>query len=302
MLAKQSHAPHIWESALVGHHISGQPEAEVVSWAQQGKFRGTTEDKIAATVHLVRFATTDRTPSSGLSQAVDELDLPRWTLPEYPNRQSVSEEHSILLNAPVSERMKSMHAYFVEAYRAIKLKDFAGAKAIFSESAKFYDLTDHRVNPTLICYLPYYAYAAVKAGDTSSIEKMVSGTKIPRQDFDYQLTMAILAAASGKNEEALQFLQRARHLRPHTENRALLTQYTFGEISGLVAEMTGSNKIRALTLEWAQKSQKFEPWQSWAYALEARLTKNHTERWRALAMLFYLDPKSESLSALRNPR
>lgn len=299
MLAKQSRAPHIWESALVGHHISGQPEAEVVSWAQQGKFRGTTEDKIAATVYLVRFATTDRTPSSSLSQAVDALDLPRWKLPEYP--KPVYEGHSILLKAPVKERVKSMHAYFVEAYRAIKLKDFAGAKAIFSESAKFYDLTDYQVNSTLTCYLPYYAYAAVKAGDTSMIEKMVSGTEVSRQDFDYQLTMAILAAASGKNEEALQFLQRARHLRPHTEKRALLTQYTFGEISELVAEMTGSSKIRALALEWAQKSQKFEPWQSWAYALEARLTRNPAERRRALAMLFYLDPKSEGLSAFGRP-
>lgn len=299
MLAKQSRAPHIWESALVGHHISGLPEAEVVSWAQQGKFGGTVEGTIAATVHLVRFATTDRTPSSSLSQAVDALDLQRWKVPGHPN--PIWEGHPVAQKAPVKQHVKSMHAYFVEAYRAIKLKDFAGAKAIFSESATFYDLTDYQVNSTLTCYFPYYAYAAVKAGDTSIIEKMVSGTKASRQDFDYQLTMAILAAASGKNEEALQFLQRARQLRPHTEKRALLTQYTFGEISELVAEMTGSSKIRALTLEWAQKSQKFEPWQSWAYALEARLTRNPAERRRALAMLFYLDPKSEGLSAFGQP-
>ncbi|MEO5661543.1 MAG: hypothetical protein ABIQ90_17370 [Polaromonas sp.] len=297
MLVKQSHAPHIWESALVGHHISGLPEAEVVSWAQQEKFRGTTEDKIASTIHLVRFATTDRTPSSGLSQAVDALDLQRWKVPEYP--MPIYEGHSVVQNAPVKQRVKSMHAYFVEAYRAIKLKDFATAKEVFSESAAFYDLADYQVN--LTCYLPYYAYAAAKAGEISGIEKMVSSIKVSRQDFDYQLTMAILAGASGKNEEALKFLQRARHFRPHTEKRALLTQYTFGEISGLVAEMTGSSKIRALTLEWAQKSQKFEPWQSWAYALEARLTKNPAERKRALAMLFYLDPKSEGLSAVAQP-
>ncbi len=296
VLLKQSKAPHIWESALVGHHISALSEAEVVSWAQQSEFRSTAEAKIAATIHLARFATTDRTPSRGLSQVVDALDQQRWKVPGYS--MLINEGHPILQNAAEKQRVKSMHAYFVDGYRAIKLKDFAAAKAIFTEAATLYDLTDQQLYSPSTCYLPYYAFAAAKAGDTSGVEKIMSGIKIADQSFDYYLAKAILAGASGKNEEALQSLQMARHRRPHTETRALLTQYTFGEISGLVAEMTGSNKIRELTLEWARKSQKFEPWQSWPYALEAKLTKNPVERKRAMAMAFYLDPKSESLSEL----
>jgi hypothetical protein len=146
-------------------------------------------------------------------------------------------------------------------------------------------------------YLPYYAYAAAKVRDTSGVEKILGNFKKNDQRFDYYLTKAILAGASGKKEEALQALRYARYRRPHTEQKVLLTQYTFGEISGLVVELTGSNAIRELTLDWARKSQKSEPWQSWSYALEAKLAKSPDERKRAIAMAFYLDPKSERLSA-----
>lgn len=298
-LAKQSRSPHIWESALVGHHVSASSEADVVGWAQQAEFRSTAEGKIAAAIHLVRFATTDRTPSSGSSQAVDALDLQQWMVPGYS--MPIPEGNPIVQGAAAKQRVKSMHAYFVDGYRAIKLKEFAAANAIFTEAATFYDLANQQAYSSLSCYLPYYALAAAKAGNTSGVEKILDGIKIDGRTFDYYLAKAILAGAAGKNEEALQSLQRARYLRPHTETRALLTQYTFGEISGWVAEMTGSGKIRNLTLEWAQKSQKFEPWQSWPYALEARLTKNPADRRRALAMLVYLDPKSESLSAFNAP-
>lgn len=295
VLVKETKAPHIWESALVGHHMAGLSEAEVVAWAQQSEFKGAGEANNAAALYLVRFATTDRTPSSSLSPAIDAMDQQWWKVPQYP--MVIHESHPLLNSSPEKRRVKSVHAYFVEAYRAIKLKDFAAAKSIFDEAAVIYDFSDQSVYLPYSPYLPYYAYAAAKVRDTSGIEKILSDFKKRDQRFDYYLTKAILAGASGKNEEALQSLQYARYRRPHTEKRPLLTQYTFGEIAGLTAELTGSSKIMALALDWARKSQKFEPWQSWPYALEAKLVKNPAERKRAVAMAFYLDPMSESLSA-----
>jgi len=294
VLVKETKAPHIWESALVGHHMAALSEPEVVAWAQQSEFKGAGEGTNAAAIYLVRFATTDRTPSSDLSAAIDAMDLQWWKVPQYP--MVVHESSAMLKTAPEKRRVKSVHAYFVEAYRAIKLKDFAAAKSIFDEAAANYDFVNQQAYLPNSPYLPYYAYAAAKAGDTSGVEKILGDFKKLDQRFDYFLTKAVLAGASGKNDEALQFLQHALYSRPHTDKKAVLTQYTLAEIASLTADMTGSSRITALALDWVKKTQKFEPWQSWPYALEARLTKNLAERKRALAMAFYLDPKSERLS------
>jgi hypothetical protein len=296
VLVKQSKAPPVWESALVGHHRAGLSEAEVVNWAQQGDIKSAGVAKTSAAVHLVRFATIDRTPSSALSGIIDELDVSGWKVGGHPwvipDGSGIEQSRSLK-----KQRVKSIHAYFVEGYRAIKLKDFAAAKSVFDEAVTFYNMAEPRFFPTPPCYLPYYAFAAAKAGDTSGVEKIVGSIKADDQEFDYFLSKAVLAGASGKSEEAFRFLERARYWQLHIkDDRPLLKKYTFGEISALVAELTGSPKIRALALDWAQKNERSEPWQSWSYALEARLTKNPVERKRAIAMLFYLDPKSESLS------
>lgn len=296
VLVKESEAPHVWESALVGHHRSGLSEAEVVTWSQQAEFKSAGPAKNAAATYLVRFATTDRTPSSSLSPVIDAMDYQRWKLPQYP--MVINGDHPVLNNAPDKRRVKSVHAYFAEAYRAIKLKDFAAAKAIFDEAAGIYDFSDQSIYPPNSVYLPYYAYAAARVRDTAGVEKILGTFSKNQQRFDYHLSRAVLAGASGNHEEALQSLQYARYRRPHTEGRPLLTHYTFGEIAGLTAELTGSSKITALALDWARNSQKVEPWQSWPYALETRLVKNPVERRRAVAMLAYLDPRSESLSLL----
>ncbi|WP_168173543.1 M48 family metallopeptidase [Polaromonas sp. A23] len=298
VLVKETKEPQIWESALVGHHIAGLSEAEMVAWAQQSEFKGMGQANNAAAIYLVRFTTTDRIPSAGLATVIDAMDQQWWKVPQLPS--VIPSDSAILNNAPEKRRVKSVHAYFVGAYRAIKLKEFAAAKSIFDEAATIYDFSGRSAYSPYspyFPYLPYYAYAAAKVGDASGVEKILGNFKKLDQRFDYFLAKAVLAGAAGKKDEALQLLQRALHSRPHTDKRAMLTQYTFGEIAGLVAEMTGSSKITALALDWARKSQKFEPWQSWPYALEAKLIKNPAERKQAVAMTFYLDPKSESLSA-----
>lgn len=306
VLMKQGKGPEIWESALAGHHKAALSEAEVIDWvrhSRNSKSEGMAVN--AASIYLMRFATTDRTPSSGLAQVIDELDPPGHMLGTIP-RVFYGDNGD-----GRGKRVKSIHAYFAQSYRALKLKDFAASKSILDEAAAIYDFSRASPgppNPTITGYLPYYAFVSAKAGDTAGVEKIMGKYKVSsgsldfQVGFDYYLSKAVLAGAAGKNDEALQFLKRAAYHRPGSGYRPLLPQHTLVEISALVADMTGSSKIKGLALDWAQKTQKTLPWQSWPYAMEAKLTENPTERKRAIAMTFYLDPRSEQLSAFDKPQ
>ncbi len=289
-------SPHIWETALVGHHKDALSEAQVVQWAKQKEFSEAGREGNAAAIYLLRFATTDRTPSVDLSVAIDGLDYARWKVEGVEGL--VHERALAHMRAEAKrQRVKSPLAYFAEGYRALKLKDYSAARSIFDEAASFHDPANTSTYLSTSFYLPYYALAAAKSGDTAGIEKVMSRIKVTEQLFHYHLARAVLAGAGGKTAEALQSLDLARYRRPHTERRPLLTQYTYGEITEVVAELTGSPKAREMALFWARTNQKFEPWHSWAYAMEARLSNDPAGRQRALAMAHYLDPGSERISA-----
>ena len=283
VLMKEKKAPAIWDSALVGHHRAALSEAEVMDWLRQDDMKSEGVDPHAAAIYLMRYTIMDRTPSANVSKVIDALDLQRWKIPG--GTAMYGELRGTVGKTPA----KSGHAYFVDGYRALKLKDFAAAHSIFTEALGLWGGYG---------YLPYYAFAAAKAGNTADIETGIARVKASDRNFDYYLAQAIFAGASGKNDEALRLLELARYHRPGTRDRYLLTEHTLGEISELLAEMTGSEKIRARALDWAQKRALVAPWQSWSHAQIARLSKNPAERQRAIAMLAYLDPKSETLSKI----
>lgn len=314
-LIKEIPKPHVWETALTGHHIAGATEAEVAEWVQQEAMKNTAERTNTAARYLARFVTTDRIPSRDLPALIDSVDAPVWQLEgqsPWVVRPKEDGSTGLILGPDVrgghsflplgmfanskKHRVRSPLSYFTEAYRAIKLGDFAAAKKAFDEAAKLYDMTAQSAY-----MLPYYALAAAKVGDTAAVEATLRRFAQERRRFDYQLARAVLAASAGKTDDAMQAFALARYRRPYTEDRPLLTQYTFGDICELLTRTTGNSKIRGLAVDWARQNQRSEPWQSWSYAIEAALTANATDRKRALAMLYYLDPKSELLSKFRKP-
>ncbi|MDH5206328.1 MAG: hypothetical protein OEW36_11770, partial [Hylemonella sp.] len=137
----------------------------------------------------------------------------------------------------------------------------------------------------------------VQAGSQQAAEELLA--RLHPQGFDYFLARAALESAKGHRDEAYKFVTRARYARPHTEGRPLLTQYTFGDFVELLFEQSGDPRLRDLALSWAQVFQKIEPWQSWSYAIEARLGKTEADRGKAMAMTRYLDPESERLSRVK---
>lgn len=312
-LIREIPKPHMWETALVGHHMAGASEDEVVQWLRQESNQKTAERTNTAARYLVRFATTDRTPSAGLSAIVESIDAPVWRLEGVSSwvvRPSEDGSTGTILGPDLNgqqsmlplgvfasskkQRVKPHLAYFAEAYRAIKNGDYLAARKVFDEAEKLYDMTMYADY-----MLPYYAFAAAKSGDTATVEALLQRIKPERQKFDFHLASAVLAALKGKTDDAMHALSLARYRRPYTEGRPLLTQFTYGDVCELLAKNTGNAKILALAVDWARQSQRSEPWQSWGYAVEAMLTTNAADRKRAIAMLHYLDSKSERLATFR---
>ena len=313
-LVHELQSPEIWETALVGHHMSGSSESDVLAWIKKRDLQGAGNHASYAANYLARFATTDRTPSKNLSADIDSVDRPVWQFEDgalsVVRVAADGREHQILgpvgavsangptmvgmLNDPQKHRVRSQMSYFVEAYRAIKLHNYKDAKRIFDEAAALYDMAA----PPSSFMLPYYAFAGAKAGpDVSAIEQILNRYPAPEQGFDYQLANAALQAVAGKGDAAVASLKLARYRRPNTEERPLLTQYTFGDMCELLFNATHNPRIRAEALDWARVLERIEPWQSWSYALEAGLATDPELRGRAIAMTYYLDPKSSHLSA-----
>ena len=73
---------------LVGHHMGGVSEAEVLKWSQQREFSDSGASRSYAAMYLARFATTDRIPSKDLAGEIDAMERPTWKLTTAPGWSS----------------------------------------------------------------------------------------------------------------------------------------------------------------------------------------------------------------------
>jgi hypothetical protein len=303
----------IWESALVGHHMAGTSESQVSEWINQGDRQSIGNHSSLAITYLAWFATIDRVPSIQQAQMIAQLDRPTWQFddgalsvvrPDKDGREmrilgpiGATTPHGAypmgLFSDPNKHRVRSPLSYFVEAYRAIKLRDYREGKQVLAEAAGLYDMSNLQSS----YMLPYYALASVKAGkDVGDVTRILSHLSEATQSFDSELAIAVLQGSAGKNSAALESLRRARYHRLNNEERTLISQYTYGEFCETLYELTKDPRILAEGLQWARTRERVEPWQSWSYGLEADLTNDLSDRARAIAMTYYLDPKSSRLS------
>lgn len=286
--------PKILESALVSHHMHGLSQPEVLAWVRHSGLKNAGAHGNAAASYLLQFVTTDRTPTPEAIEAIQSMDIGRYKSDDFPGQTFPRTPNLQLL--PYHHMVKSTLTLFAEGYRGLKTGEFVSAKAAFDEAALYDRVIYEDGNPY---FLPYYAMAAAKTNDVKSVEKLLKEVKPADQDFYYHLARAVLESAAGDSDTALQSLNTARYFAPQVGNWPLLRSHTYAEIAEWVAEMTGSAKIKALTIDWARKSQMVQPWHAWSYALEAKLTSNPMDRKRALAMAYYLDPKSERLAGFK---
>lgn len=304
MLVKQFDDSHVWEAALVGHRKESKTETEITTWVKQQATHTKDRNINREARYLLRAGVTDRVPSKELVESLIDIERPAWKVfgPDGKVIQPGWEGNMIPGTGYYSlerVRIKSSLVYFAESYRAIRNGDFAEAKKLMDEASTIYDLSDDDQCYSNHCYLlPYYAFAAAKAGDASAVEKLMASFSVEKRGFDYLLAKAVIAGIGGKTIESVQFLKSALYRRPFTEDRPLQTEYEYAEICVWLYEATGEAQFKEEALDWAKKNQKFQPWFAWAYAMEAVLSYNQEERKRAIAMAFYLDPKSEMLNKI----
>ncbi len=296
----------LWETPLVGHRMAGATESEIAEWAARDPMRKSGY----AGIYLLRAGVTDRMPTQGLTAAVAVVERPVWKLESGGGivvRPSVDGKVQRILNSPRAPgsvlplgvfdsakktTVKSDLVYFSEAYRAMRTGDFAGANRLFEEALELYDMRDHYLG----YLLPYYAFAASKSGNSVPVSARLDKFDAAYQRFDYHLARAAVAGLAGKTAESVKHLNLALYRRLFTQARPLYTEYQFAEICEWLYEATRNAKYRDAALSWAKSVQAFNPWFSWPYAMEAKLSMDKDQRNRAIAMAYYLDKKSERLA------
>ncbi len=312
MLAVQSPAPHIWETAVVGQRLAGLGEEQVFAWAKQDAMRSAGAAIGYASLHLLRSGTMDRVPSANLPDRIAEIERPVWQLQSWHgmtarpyadgSREAVlgpaTAEGDILptgvFNGATKTHIHSDLYVFAKALRAMRLGNYAAADAELREAAAHYDLS----TVSLGYLLPYYALAAARSGRSAAVATYLNGVPQARRRFDYYLAKAMLAGVAGRHEDALRHLRAGLHRRPYTEFRPLLVEYQYGELCDLLYEATQVPGYRDEALQWAKRTQSMQPWFAWSYAMEAKYATDSGERGRAIAMAYYLDRNSELLSKL----
>jgi hypothetical protein len=307
-LVVQMEKPEIWETPLVGHRKAGASESEIAQWAG----RDPVKKSGYAGMYLLRAGVTDRTPTQDLPASIVAVERPVWKLENAQGlvvRASTDGRVHQVLNSEGNPEatlplgvfdsakkvpVKSDLVYFAEAYRLMRSRDFPSAKNLLEEALALYD-TRH---PDLGYLLPYYAFAAARSGDAQSVAARLEKIEAPYQRFDYYLARAVVTGLAGRASESLQDLKLALYRRPFTRYRPVYTEYEFAEIAEWLYQATKNPKYRDAALSWAKSVQQFSPWFGWSYAMEATLTTNQSDRERAIAIAFYLDPKSERLGKI----
>lgn len=269
----------IWESALVGHRLERASAADIAAWLQHDPVRSAQSASRFGPMYFLRAALTDRSSSETVAQ-VDAV-LPK---------EDVMDPAT---NAP--RAMRSALAYYAQAHTALQAGRFQEARDVFWEL--------HRLQgPPLIYMLPAYAYAALRSNHGEAVAELLAGVPPQQEQFDYHLTKAIVDGVAGRREQAMQHLALALARRKPLDFWSPLSpEYAYAEACEWLFETTRDARYREAAVDWARKNEKFQPWASWPYAVEARWTSDKAARQRAIAMAHYLDPDSQRLKAIPKP-
>ena len=305
-LVPRLHASQLWETALVGQRMARASDSDIAAWIRKSGFSDVGHWHDYGAIFMVRAGMTDRMPSQALVREVAEF---AWPVRHndidggYVVRTSRSGDHDYTVGfkasgsppgTPGSAPVKSDLVYFVEAYRALRQGDAAPALAEMKEAAEYYTVP----GPSFRYMLPYFAFAAAKAGETDAVDPLLAKILPRYRGFDYFLSKGVVAGLAGHRQDALKLLRLAFYNRPATGERPLYTEYQYAELVEWLYQATHQDAYRKLVLDWVKKVELLTPWYGWPYAMQAELDHDKAGRRRAIAMAAYLDPGSERLSKL----
>jgi len=312
--------PQVWLAADVGHRIEGRTWTEVKAWLLSEPFKSSAfnRDKRALRLAIMQ-SSVDRTPSSDLVEVMRSIAGPpvvktessqdgKGALLAPSSRTSgdmfVSRSRFRLSQRPAfkgNERVPSDFVLFADAYLALRRGDHASAVEKFDAMATYYPIEGDPAIGGFDSYaLAYFAWVSARSGDTLALESFVRGLNPERlpfdKRFDRSIALAFFAGLRGEHETALGELKRAFDTRPNTERRPVPTEFQWAEACEWLFEATKDRRYIDLALPWARVHQRIQPMMAWAYAFEAKHTKNEQDRIRALGVALYLDPNSERIA------
>jgi hypothetical protein len=273
--------PQMWFSALVGHRIEGRSERDVRAWLQRPEIRNARFGRRQyAPAFAILWNATDRMPAPDLDRFVQSLDDEPGTPVQHVD--GIADTPDLV--------------YFAAGYTKLKHREWAQSLAAFKEMAEHYSLDAGED----AFALPYFAMAAIKAGDGTQPERLAQEQQIPggfeiQGTFYRMLTRALLAGADKKLDAAESLIRGAFNTRSGTGYEPITTEYEFAEVCEWLFLETQDRRFIEILLDYLKEYERIQPTHAWAYALEYTFEAPGERRIRALAMALYFDPASQRI-------
>jgi hypothetical protein len=302
-------SPAPWAAAMIGQRMSGKSDDEISGWMSEAIKAGSDQTTRNATRAARAVMLLDRPASNyeKLERMFAGPDPLRNLTPEQRARVEAAREKQRIHDEATLAQKSLMYEYAEIKAGQYKLPVARAEKR--SSDFFAYIWGDPRGAPTLI---PSLAFAMAKTGRSDLAEKLLddlAGHKMIRRHHfaipERYMARAVVRALSGRHDEALLLLSRARGAlaRPGQaigQQGYLPVQYVYGETLERLYFETNEERYRKLALEWLRAIQKTRPWASWAYAIEVSLT-GADSRVETLAALIKLDRHSDRLSRVPAP-
>lgn len=299
--------PEIWTAASVGHRILQTDTQKIGRWLKNINGIHHRSRKLNYPSRYAVLCMIDRPPNRELAALADELDdrsgynVVRSGYLSGSNGELLGHLDTEKMVAFYKSRKEtpSFYGSFAQAYVALQQKQYQKAFDRLQARSIYYSYTTKYFGS---CLLSYYIWAAVKSGNTDQAKLTLAEAEKEQNplnsEFNLKLGEAAHAGGLGNHDEAISHLKRAFGVRPHTRLRPIYPWYQIVEMCEWLYEDSGNQQYLDLALKWSREYQIIQPMFAWAYAVEAKYSKNPDERRRALRYALYLDRQSARLQGI----
>lgn len=291
----------VWEAVFVGQRMEKRSFARMAGWVRRYLASGPGSDQnFLASIYLAAQAAVDRTPSQAAVRTLAKIEKahPQRRYDASLDARLKKIESGAVKRDPAPGKVPGGYASrrntaFLYAYTLLQQGRYAqSADAFLQFDDNFPLLSVGRAT----YQLPYFAMAAAGAGrkeTLSALSKLLpSGSAAHFYD---KLTRAVIAADQGHTKASLSALLSAYRKLPVDQGHPVGSWYELVQTAEWLHRRSGDPRFLERALDWARQYQRIKPQEAWAYAFDARYSKDGAERARAAAFALYLDPASRWL-------
>lgn len=284
----------IWTGALIGQRINNTDKEEMLRWVNERmQMKRDHESRKISSKYVFMALALDRPVDPDLVGIIEKMG-------------------EFIVNGKQGETKVKDRRFirFVTAYNIVKtivenryIFDIEKIHTLFKNIHRG-TVPVHILGPDY--ELPYLTWIALQTGEKGYIQNIITtfsensskGTNDHKWSsplFYRDLSFSIIEASKKNHKKAMQYLRSAFNRRPHVGEKPIYTWYQMTEIAEWLYLEHGFEGYRNLVIEWSKMHQVIRPMYAWAYAFEAKYTKDAVRRKRALAFTLYLDKKSSRI-------